>query len=177
LQKWKAGEIAIRAFSLAKEQLPDLMLEMIGTGPDREFLGELSEELGVSEAVAFRGSVSMKEVEFAMRSADVLLFTSIRDTSGNVVLEAMSQGLPVIAIRHNGVAEMCTEESARLIEPGSIQNTVDAFAREIERLAASPSLRVQIAEAGIKRVEEKFLWKVKAIEMSRIYSSLIEPSN
>ena len=52
------------------------------------------------------------EISDFILSHDGFVFTSLRDTSGNVVLEAMAVGLPVIAFRHHGVAEMTTDQTA-----------------------------------------------------------------
>lgn len=64
-------------------------------------------------------ALSYDEVNSLYDNADVFVFTSLRDTSGNVVLEAMSHGLPVIAINHHGVGEIVTDETGIRIDPVS----------------------------------------------------------
>ena len=59
--------------------------------------------------------------------ADLFLFPSLRDTSGNVILEAMSHGTPVIALNHNGASEMITLECGELIDIKSYKQVKQEF--------------------------------------------------
>jgi glycosyltransferase involved in cell wall biosynthesis len=179
LEKWKAGEIAIRAVAEARKSRADLRLTMIGGGSDLAFLRSLAQKLDLSQHVEFLGSCPIERVDSEMLRSSLFLFTSIRDTSGNVVLEAMSNGLPVIAIRHHGVAEICTGESALLIEPADVEKTVKDIADGIIRLANDEDARYEMAVAASNRLLERFTWSSKASKMSNLYMSLFakEPSN
>lgn len=173
LEKWKAGELAIRAFASGLNFRTELRLVMIGDGSDGPFLKALAAELGVFDLVDFRGRCSMEEVALAMKQADLFVFTSVRDTSGNVVLEAMSSGVPVLAIRHHGVAEICTSECAWLIEPGGVQETIDGFVEGIVKLAIDEGKRLQMTQAASKRLSESFVWDSKARIMADLYRELL----
>jgi glycosyltransferase involved in cell wall biosynthesis len=96
---WKGGAIAIEAIARA----PDWRLVVLGDGPDRRRLERLAHRLGVAERVEFRGWQPREEVWRVMREeADVLLFPSVHDEAGWVVVEALSQGLPVLCLDHGG---------------------------------------------------------------------------
>jgi len=96
---WKGGAIAIEAIARA----PDWRLVVLGDGPDRRRLERLAHRLGVAERVEFRGWQPREEVWRVMREeADVLLFPSLHEDAGWVVLEALSQGLAVLCLDHGG---------------------------------------------------------------------------
>lgn len=173
LEKWKAGELVIRTLAAGRKTLHELQLIIIGEGPDSPFLKSLAKELGVSEFVDFRGKCTLGEVANAMKEADLFLFTSIRDTSGNVVLEAMSNGVPVLAIRHHGVAEICTPECAWLIEPSDIKETVEQFTEGILKLSANDEARFQMAQAATKQLLALFVWNSKAKIMADLYKRVL----
>jgi glycosyltransferase involved in cell wall biosynthesis len=104
-----------------------------------------------------------------MKEHHAMLFTSIRDTSGNVILEAMAAGLPVITLNHQGAAEITTDETALRVTPGTVAETGERLAEAICTLAADAALRERLGRAGAERVRTHFHWPQKAAEMSRVY--------
>lgn len=173
LEKWKAGELAIRTLAAGRKTLHELQLIIIGEGTDSPYLKSLATELRVSEFVDFRGKCTLEEVADSMKEADLFLFTSIRDTSGNVVLEAMSAGVPVLAIRHHGIAEICTPECAWLIEPSDIKETVEQFTEGLLKLSANDEARFQMARSATKRLLELFVWNSKAKIIADLYKKVL----
>ncbi|MET3721619.1 glycosyltransferase involved in cell wall biosynthesis [Arthrobacter sp. UYEF21] len=79
-------------------------LVFIGTGPMKEELSRLADELGVSSRVIFDGYLSPDEVAIRMSDADLLIHSSVVETFGLVYVEAANAGLPVISTR-NPLAE------------------------------------------------------------------------
>jgi glycosyltransferase involved in cell wall biosynthesis len=95
----KGGAIAVEAIA----RTSDWRLVVLGDGPDRRRLERLARRRGVSARVEFRGWQPREEVWRVMREeADVLLFPSLHDEAGWVVVEALSQGLPVLCLDHGG---------------------------------------------------------------------------
>src|SRR6202044_343651 len=71
---------------------------VIGDGPERSRLEHLSETLGIEKSVVFCGWLSHAEVLSRLRSADVMVFPSVRDFGGGVVFEALASGaVPLVA--------------------------------------------------------------------------------
>lgn len=90
----KETDVAIYAFqSMKKTEKYPSKLVIVGDGPDRQRLESVIDY----EDVIFTGSLSGKQLSEAYASADVFIFPSQVETFGNVVLEAMASGLPVIA--------------------------------------------------------------------------------
>ena len=129
-------------------------------------------EYGIEEKVRFLGALSYDEVNSLYDNADVFVFTSLRDTSGNVVLEAMSHGLPVIAINHHGVGEIVTDETGIRIDPVSYDSVKNDLTKAIEKYAKNPDLMKQHGLAGRKRLEMYYSWKNNAKVLQSIYERI-----
>src|SRR5207244_8890241 len=71
---------------------------VVGDGPERDRLEQLTRSLGIEKAVSFCGWISHAEVLRRLRSADVLVFPSVRDNGAGIVFEALGTGsVPVVA--------------------------------------------------------------------------------
>jgi glycosyltransferase involved in cell wall biosynthesis len=174
LDKLKGGEITVRAFALALREFPNMTLTMVGTGREERPLKRLIEKLGLEKSVIMQGRVPKTQISEFLSRHDVFVFTSLRDTSGNVVLEAMAAGLPVITFRHHGVAEITTDETATRIPITTHRNTVAQLAQAMVTHAESSELRTQLGKAGRERVKEKYLWEKHAQQMSVAYREAVE---
>lgn len=110
-------------------QRPNLRLIIVGDGPYKK---ELQERLSRAE---FPGFLTGEALSKAYASADVFLFPSRTDTFGNVVLEAMSSGLPVIVSDHMGPAELVQDGKNGFIAP-----TDEVLGRRLDELLSRPEL-------------------------------------
>lgn len=114
---------------------------IIGEGPARPWF---EERLG-SRAI-FVGHQEKEGLARALASTDVLLNPSITETFGNVTLEAMACGLPVVAAVATGATSLVHDgETGVLVEPGD----TDGFADALESYVRDPELRRQHGEAGL----------------------------
>lgn len=111
LVKMKGVEDAITIFSRIKDDHADAMLWIVGAGEESyvKKLKALVAELNLSDSVVFRGYVSEEEKVQAYRRAHFLLHTSIREGFGLTVLEANSQGTPVIAYDVPGLRDIVVD--------------------------------------------------------------------
>lgn len=121
---------------------------IVGDGPARPWL-----EARLPDAV-FAGFMSGKDLGKAVASMDVLFFPSTTETFGNVSLEAMACGLPVVAAAATGSQNLVDNgRSGRLIRPGAVHQFAEALQAYIE----DPALRRAHGQAGEKR-SEAFSW-------------------
>lgn len=111
------------------------------------------------------------------KKADIFVFTSLRDSSGNVVLEAMSQGLPIIAFDHQGVHDILTDECAIKIPVSNYKEMVKNLASAIEKLADNRELRFEMGKASIQRIRDNYLWEDKAKRMVDIYEEVLNENS
>lgn len=168
----KALPLALRALARARQKHPKLRLTVVGNGPRLGALQELTRALGLEGAVDWAGWKTRAEVEQLLAAHDIFLFTSVRDTSGYVLLEAMLAGLPVITLNHQGAAEMTTEQTALRIPPTTISATVQALADAIIALAENAERRQQMGQAGRAHVLQCHTWEQRARQMQEVYAQL-----
>lgn len=169
----KGAPLALRAFAHAQRQQPKLRLTMVGDGPDTARAHALSNDLGIRSAVEWSGKVSLEGVKALLPRHDAFIFTSLRDTSGNVLLEAMAAGLPAVTLRHHGAEQIATDETALRVQPTNARETAIALGDALVKLANDARLRAHLGEAGQQRINTIYAWPNKAAQMDAIYRSLV----
>jgi len=169
----KGAPLVLRAFALALKQRPDLHLTMVGDGPDTTKVRRLAARLGLRTNVEWTGKVPLTEVKALLPKHDIFLFTSLRDTSGNVLLEAMAAGLPAVTLRHHGAAMIATDETALRIPPTSAAETAACLADAMVQLASDPGLRARMGEAALRHINEVYAWPRKAEVMNEFYAGAL----
>ena len=144
-------ELSLRALARADRELGDWRFRIIGDGPYRQRLERLSADLGIAERIEFVGALSQQEAWGLMAASDLFLFTSVRDTSAGVNLEAMALGLPVLCIEQHGVADITTDECAVRIPVGPIEETVRNLSEALVGLAGDPARRQELGSRARER--------------------------
>lgn len=173
IERRKALELALRAFALAKaSSCKGWIFTILGDGPDRPRLEKLAAELLIFDHVRFLDPVPHHQVLDHFQKSDVFVFTSVRDTSGGVNLEAMSCGLPVLCIAHQGVGDITDDSCALRIATGSIAETTSNLAAGIKSLVASPEMRVAMGSSARQRSARDFSWEEKFNGMLEIYEEV-----
>jgi len=125
--------------ALKERQVPHKVL-VIGDGPARDWFAER-----LPDAV-FTGQLVGSELGRALASADVLLNPSVTEAFGNVTLEAMASGLPVVAALATGTTNLVRDgETGTLVDPTDI----DAYADALEAYARDPTMRSRHGDAGL----------------------------
>lgn len=154
LSPWKGQLVAIRAF--ARADLPPasrLVLAgsaLFGEEAYEQQLRAEVERLGVADRVQFPGFVA--DIAGLMRGSDVLVHASLLpEPLGQVVLEALALGTPVIATREGGPGEVVTNGVDGLLHPAGDER---ALADCLTRLSRNPALRDRLAAAGRQRAKE-----------------------
>ena len=148
---------------LRKRGVPHKVL-VVGEGPARGWFAER-----VPEA-SFTGMLTHAELGRAVASMDMLLNPSVTETFGNVTLEALASGVPVIAARATGSTSLVTEgQTGRLVEPGDIAG----FANAIAAYAADPALRAAHGAAGETRSRD-YSWDAINRTVADVYLRLVE---
>lgn len=170
LEARKAPGLAIEAFARMRAE-HEAELWIIGEGSLKEASRSLARQVGVEEDVTFWGSVPHKTVPDMLKSADVFLFTSLRDTFPTVVLEAMALGLPGVALNHHGLRTL-TDDAVSKIEVTDPETVVDDLAKELGRLVANPELRRQRGIAAWENVRKEHLWSHRYQQMQEVYENV-----
>ena len=164
----------------ALEQLPselDYELRIVGDGPESEQLKrrcDMSDKL--KNHVAFIGKIPFSAMSDEYAKADAFILPSIRETTGSVLLEAMSKGLPVITIGKFGGGELINDNSGWLYSGNTKQEYIDGLKSCIIDCITNPQKAIRKGENA--RLEaQKHTWDEKIKHYDEIYRSLLKTGN
>jgi glycosyltransferase involved in cell wall biosynthesis len=120
---------------LRRQKQLDANLWVVGGG-DRVLFEALAEKLGLRERVSFLGTLSNSEVRAKMAEADVFCFPSLLSPNwmeqyGFAVVEAMAQGLPVVAFDSGSIREVCGEDAV-YASAGNVHSLAEGISQVIE---------------------------------------------
>jgi glycosyltransferase involved in cell wall biosynthesis len=162
---WKGVAIALGAVQRLVQRGHDVEFDIAGDGPLRTHLAERVAAAGLQQRVRLLGAIPRAELMALYGRADLFVFPSLHDSSGNVVLESLSRGLPVVCLDLGGprhyVDDSCgvvvaTAELTRQQLEDRLADVLDALLRDPPRLAqlsrqAAEHARRQSWEATVRR--------------------------
>ncbi len=152
---------------LRKRDVPHKVL-VIGDGPARGWF-----EANLPDAI-FAGFKTGEGLGQALASGDIFFNPSVTETFGNVTLEAMASGLPVVAAGATGSASLVADGvTGRLVVPTSKQADAIAFAEALAPYCLDPALRAAHGAAGETRACE-YSWEAINAVVAEIYVRLVE---
>jgi glycosyltransferase involved in cell wall biosynthesis len=127
----------------------DLVLEVVGDGPDGDALRARARRLGIDGRVTWLGAVGQDEIRRSYEQADVFCLPSFAEGVPVVLMEAMAVELAVVATRIAGIPELVSDgESGLLVTPAR----ADELAEALARLAADEPLRRRLGRAAREAV-------------------------
>jgi glycosyltransferase involved in cell wall biosynthesis len=115
---------------------PDTRLWMVGDGPDRAAAQKHAREIGIGDRVKCVGAVPRGQVDMYYAGSDLFVFASTTETQGLVIGEAMTHGLPSVAVRGGGASDNIADGETGIIVGSSVAQISDA----VEHILDSPSL-------------------------------------
>ncbi|NOY43578.1 MAG: glycosyltransferase [Planctomycetes bacterium] len=165
LRPEKNHELFLHGAKQIAATVPSAQFVVIGDGPRRADLEQLTCDLGIADIVHFLGSRS--DVPEVLRSLDLLALTSHNEASPVSILEALSSGIPVVASEVGSVPEtVIPNETGLLFPPGDTK----AFASAAIKLLQDKPLLTQLGAEGRQRVIQH--WSLQAMVAG--YQSLIQ---
>jgi len=164
---------AVRAVAEAGREVA-LRFDVLGSGELLDECRAEAERLGVAERVTFHGRVDRDSVFEWYRRSHVFLFPSFREPSGNVVFEAMSQGLPLIASTVGGPGHVVDDSCGIRVEPADPERYARGLAEAIVALAREPRRVERLSEGALRRVERLALWPNKVAALLEFYDDLLD---
>jgi glycosyltransferase involved in cell wall biosynthesis len=129
-------------------------LVIVGHGPAYD---EIKQELS-SVPVTFTGYLQGEALAQAYASADIFAFPSYTETFGQVVLEAMASGLPVVGLRAEGVRDLVRDGVTGFLvdaESLSAENQIAAYRAYLSQLVLNPSLRISMSQAALFEASQR----------------------
>jgi glycosyltransferase involved in cell wall biosynthesis len=168
LRPGKGLETLIDAVPAVIARHPAARVAIVGDGPLREELVVRARRVGVEHVLEFLGE--HPDPRAVLNAADVFVLPSLAESFPYVVLEAMSQALPVVASDVGGIAEAVVDgESGLLVEPGDPR----ALAQATCTLLDDGPTRARLGARGRSDVEERFTRARMISALSAVYEEVL----
>jgi glycosyltransferase involved in cell wall biosynthesis len=143
-----------------------ITLEIVGAGESDNKIRDLIERLDLNQNILLTGYVPRANLANHYRGADIFVLPSISESFGQVLLEAMSCALPIVASRVGGIPETVEHgKGGLLVEPASSKDIVNA----VRSLANNPAMREKMSNYNAERVREHYRWTTVASEYASLY--------
>lgn len=157
---WKGMHLGLKAFASLLERVPNASLTMVGKGKDEIRWRRLAKKLGVDDRIEWISWMPQKELSQLYFQHDVFLFPSLHDSSGNVVLEALAHGLPVVCLDLGGPGVIVNETCGKIIETESMSQAKvsQALSHALVILALEKQLYSESLEHGALRRSKEHGW-------------------
>jgi glycosyltransferase involved in cell wall biosynthesis len=170
LIKTKGIDINLLAISKLLNKYSNLKYYIIGDGPEKKSLQQLSIELGIKGNVVFMGKLSNDEVLQYMNKADIFSLPSWQEGFGVVYLEAMACGKPVIACKGEGIEDIIENcLTGFLIEPRNVNSLVNI----LDFLLGNPEEAKKIGERAKELVLRNYTWENNAYKVIDVYREVM----
>ena len=134
----KALLLALEALSKISPSI-DVSCTIVGDGPQGRYVRDWIAQLNSRERVTWLGQLGWEVAMQVYENHDVLLFTSLRDTGGTQLIEAMGKGLPIVTLDHHGAHVAVPPEAGIKIPVTTPERTVREIAQALECLAREPA--------------------------------------
>jgi colanic acid/amylovoran biosynthesis glycosyltransferase len=147
----KGVQYGIQAVAKVLKKHPHVEYKIAGDGPLRSRLQSLIDGLNVNGQIKLLGWKRQEEIVELMRNADILVAPSVTSKDGDqegipvVLIEALSQGLPVLSTQHSGIPELVRDGEFGFLVP---ERDVNALAEKLEYLIEHPERWSKMGQAG-----------------------------
>jgi glycosyltransferase involved in cell wall biosynthesis len=146
----------------------DPLLVLVGDGPHRRELEETAANLGLQNHVRWAGGVPHGEVFRYYAAADVFTFASLSETQGLVVAEALSCGLPAVALDGPGVSEFVEPSAGGFLTA----NSIEAFLHPVAALLRDGEMREEASARG-RKAGSRWSSRRQAERLVEVYESML----
>ncbi len=167
LRTWKALPLLLHALHRLPPDV-DIQLRVLGKGNRAASWKRLAKRLGVMDRIEWVGWPTYRASLEHYAWADVFVFTSLRDTSGTGLLEALAFGLPIIGLDHQGARDIMSDECAIRVPLGEVDATIDAIRDGIMNLANDRRRLASLSDAARTRAEQ-FQWDALGSDVRKLY--------
>lgn len=169
LWPYKNCEGLLRAWAIARPEMPGRKLVIVGPGRDKQYVAQLRQlaaELGISGDVVWVGGVPLEDTARFYQAADAFVYPSLNETFGLPILEAMASGCPVVTSDVTAMPETAGG-AALLSDPKAPASIAKAIVE-----AVGPG-NDRLRDAGIKRAAE-FSWATTAASTLDVYREVAD---
>lgn len=171
--KRKGVRYLIKALSTINDK-NNIHLDILGQGDDMEYCRQEINRQHLGKYISMHGQCSPDQVQKYYKQADVFVFPSLCEPSGNVVLEAMSNECVPIVFNYGGPGEVIDQRCGIKLNSNNPEALISDLGRSIVELVNNPDKIKQLGKNALKRIEDNYLWDKKINWMNHHYQQLIE---
>jgi glycosyltransferase involved in cell wall biosynthesis len=164
----KQHDLVINILPELIKTYPNVVLDIVGEGKERNRLEKLVDKLGVSENVVFHGFSDA--VNWFYTLADIVLVPSFAEGLPLVILEAFNYGKPVIVFKTIGCEDVVEDGGNGFVVSPYDSNI---YAQRLKELIKDPDLRERMGKKGKKAVDEQYNIEVMTKETLKYYKSIL----
>lgn len=168
----KALPLLFRALAVLPNGF-DWHLDILGRGPLTKKWQRLAIKLGINSKCNWHGWLSRDRAIAIVHDSHIFVITSLKDLTSTVLLEALSQGVPVICPDHCGFSNVITEDCGIKLPIISPKQFVSGLSVAIKSLTENEEERRHLAKGALNRIKD-FSWEKKAELVDAIYRRVIE---
>lgn len=167
----KKLDIAIRTIAKVKD-LP-VFLHIVGSGSDTEnaMYQQMADKMGISNNIKWYGKLANKKVQEMMNQMDLFLFTSVLEGTPHVVLEAITNCLPILCIDTCGQGQLVNEAIGWKVPLTNPQQNSTDFAAILRRIIINRD-EIKQKSDNCKQRQRELSWENKLVTMNKIYQQL-----
>lgn len=175
LLQWKGFHWGLQAFARFQHACPESEYWVVSSGPEAGALKQLAADLGIARRVTFWGRLpALTDVYNKLAQADVLVHPAVHEAFGNVCLEALAAGRPVICLDAGGPGLQVTEDCGFKAPVGSLEQVLEVMADAMGKLYRDLEMRRRMGVAARERARTQFHWARKAERMNALYETVCE---
>lgn len=160
--------------TIAKANNPHIILDIYGTGNEEQTASakQLAVSLGIKSQTIWHGNQPNQIVMNAMKKAQLFFFTSISEDTSTVVLEAISNRLPVLCFNACGMSAVIDEKVGHKIELTDPQQSIKEFAEALNHFEKNRNL-LKERSLNCKARQQELSWENKAKQMMELYQKTL----
>lgn len=162
---------AVRALGQCREL--DWTLDVFGAGNDLDACRREAASLALGDRVRFHGRVARADLDRWYRESHLFLFPSFREPSGNVIIEAMAWGLPIVTCDRGGPGFVAPTDAAFHVTPDSPESLKRQLGQAIRRAMAEPETCAKMSATARATIQGSFLWTSKIDRMCDRYRRVL----
>ena len=164
---YKNLNVVIKAIKIVKKTFPEIKLVIVGGGPYKNELEKTIERLELKNNIQFKGYVSDQTKKILLSSSQALLFPSVCEGFGLVVLEAFAQKKPVLVSKIRPLSDIVSDGQTGFVIPPYDENE---WANAILRIINEPEKSQQMGMAGREVLEKEYPLKNMKESVLKMYN-------
>lgn len=167
----KALHLLLEAVARLPKSTP-YELRIIGDGELKARWKKMAQRLGIEPNCRWLGWLSHADTLQQYQWADLFVFTSLRDTTGTVLLEAMAAGTPVVCLDHQGAADIVTDHSGVKLPVTTPRQAIGQFAQTLARLHQDRNELERLSQGAVGRAAD-YAWNNLGARMLAVYREVL----